>query len=124
MHLFFTKPFLVGCVLKAEVSVQVISDISSYLSPSYHCRLDKKKRKKKHMLQEKKIIRFTFISTYLCSPKGPRKPSSPHPSFLSSMVKYVNTMSKVILQRGTKEERGLTEGAREIEKERERERSL
>lgn len=30
----------------------------------------------------------------------------PHPSFLSSMVKYVNKMSKVILQRGTKEKRG------------------
>lgn len=33
----------------------------------------------------------------------------PHPSFLSSMVKYVNKMSKVILQRGTKERRGLKE---------------
>lgn len=33
----------------------------------------------------------------------------PHPSFLSSMVKYVNKMSKVILQRGTKEKRGLRE---------------
>lgn len=30
----------------------------------------------------------------------------PHPSFLSSMVKYVNKMSKVILQRETKEKRG------------------
>lgn len=38
------------------------------------------------------------------------------------MVKYVNTMSKVILQRGTKEERGLMEGGREIERDRERER--
>lgn len=33
----------------------------------------------------------------------------PHPSFLSSVVKYVNKMSKVILQRGTKEKRGLRE---------------
>lgn len=35
----------------------------------------------------------------------------PHPSLLSSVVKYVNKMSKVILQRGTKEKkkRGLRE---------------
>lgn len=33
----------------------------------------------------------------------------PHPSSLSSVVKYVNKMSKVILQRGTKERRGLKE---------------
>lgn len=33
----------------------------------------------------------------------------PRPSFLSSVVKYVNKMSKVILQRGTKEKRGLRE---------------
>lgn len=33
----------------------------------------------------------------------------PRPPFLSSMVKYVNKMSKVILQRGTKEKRGLRE---------------
>lgn len=33
----------------------------------------------------------------------------PHRSLLSSMVKYVNKMSKVILQRGTKEKRGLRE---------------
>lgn len=49
------------------------------------------------------------ISIHLNLSKFPLEPgelSFSQRSFLSSMVKYVNKMSKVILQRGTKEKRG------------------
>lgn len=57
-----------------------------------------------------KQIRINFHSFLLIRiPLRAKGVLLPRPSFLSSMVKYVNKMSKVILQRGTKEKRGLRE---------------
>lgn len=54
-------------------------------------------------------IHFFLFFLLIKIPKRALGALLPRPPFLSSMVKYVNKMSKVILQRGTKEKRGLRE---------------
>lgn len=54
-------------------------------------------------------IHFFLFFRLIKIPKRAGGALLPRPPFLSSMVKYVNKMSKVILQRGTKEKRGLRE---------------
>lgn len=60
-------------------------------------------------MESKKSVSLNSFFLLIKIPIRARGALLPHPSFLSSMVKYVNKMSKVILQRGTKEKRGLRE---------------
>lgn len=65
-------------------------------------RANNKKTEKK---KKKERLPSTCFISLIKIPLKIEGASLPHPSFLSSVVKYVNKMSKVILQRGTKEKK-------------------